>query len=174
MNLFSALILCITFFSGACSSMKPYLKTVDYVDIEKFMGTWYVVAGRFTYFEQNAFNPIEIYQWNEKEKRIEISFTFNQNSLDGKLKSIPQKGWIKNSQTNAHWLVSPFWPLKFDYLVIDMAENYSWTVIGVPNQKYLWIMARDLTLSENEILEIINRVKNRGYNTQEIIFPRHN
>jgi apolipoprotein D and lipocalin family protein len=79
---------------GGCSSMG-YKKTVNKVDIDKFMGKWYVIAARGTYFESDAYNSVEVYSWNEKEDRIDIDFTYRDGSFDGKLKDIPQKAWIE-------------------------------------------------------------------------------
>ena len=166
-NLLSVLI-----FAG-CASNPRYEKTVDRVEIEKFMGNWYVMAGRFTPFEKDVHNGIETYSWNETEKRIDIAFTYNKKSFDGEQKSYPQKGWIYNTSTNAHWKVQPFWPLKFDYLIIDLASDYSWTVIGVPNQDYVWIMARDYTISRSKLDEIIKSMADKGYDMKNLVFVPH-
>jgi len=75
-------------------STNSYKKTVEFVDRDRFMGTWYVQAGRFTPFEKGVHNGVENYSWNEKEERIDISFTYNLDSLTGELKSVPQKGCL--------------------------------------------------------------------------------
>ncbi|MFT6631278.1 MAG: apolipoprotein D and lipocalin family protein [Bacteriovoracaceae bacterium] len=152
-----------------CSSSKDFYKTVDSVDMNRFMDRWYVIGGRLTTFEDGAHNAIESYSWNEKENRVDIDFTMRVDSFDGKLKSIPQKGWIQNSKTNAHWKISPFWPLKFNYLIIDLAEDYSWTVIGVPSQKWVWIMAKDWNMNPDDFDMIVSRIESMGYSTKDII-----
>jgi hypothetical protein len=47
-----------------CSTTGDKLKTVQKVDIEKFMGDWYVLAGRFTFLEMDVHNGKEKYTWN--------------------------------------------------------------------------------------------------------------
>ncbi len=155
-----------------CSSMN-YQKTVENVDIQRYMGKWYVIAGRFTMFEKGVHNGVELYTWNEEKKRIDIQFTYNKDSLDGKVKSIPQKGWVMNNQTGAHWEISPMWPFRFTYLIIDLADDYSWTVIGVPSGNYLWIMARDKSLSKSKIQTILDRLKGNGYPIKNITYVPH-
>ena len=59
------------------------IQTVNYVDLDKFMGDWYVIAGRVTFLEKDAYNPIESYRWNSK-KRVDIDFHFNSGSFTGK------------------------------------------------------------------------------------------
>lgn len=150
-----------------CTKME-YSQTVEKVEIDKYMGKWYVIAGRFTFFEKGQHNSIENYTWNENKKRIDIEYFYNKDSFNGKIKKIPQKAWVHNRDSNAHWKVSPLWPFKLDYLIIDLAPDYSWTAIGVPSQNYLWIMARDWKVSNEQLEQIISNIKNKGYNTDAI------
>ncbi len=164
----NVLFILVCLMSFSCESGSKFRKTVDYVEMDRFMTKWFVIAGRLTSFEDGAHNAIESYSWNAEKSRIDIDFTMRKDSFDGKLKSIPQKGWIENHKTNAHWKISPFWPLKFHYLIIDLAEDYSWTVIGVPSQKWVWIMAKDWKMSEEKLAMIIKRVKDMGYSIKDI------
>lgn len=174
-NHFSNLVfLTLILIMGGCSSVK-YTKTVKNLDILKFMGDWYVVAGRTTWLEKGATNSLEQYTWNEKENRIDINFTFNKDSFDGPLKTIGQKAWIYNEESNAHWKVQPFWPLKLDYLVLAVDEpDYQWTVVGVPNQAYLWFMTRDPNFSHEKIKSILKTIKESGYSIKDVEFIPHN
>jgi apolipoprotein D and lipocalin family protein len=52
--------------------------------------------------------------------------------------------------------------------VIDLAEDYHYTVIGVPNKKFVWIMARAPKLEESEYEGILERLKQKGYDTAKI------
>jgi apolipoprotein D and lipocalin family protein len=153
----------------ACTTTGNNVKTVENVDIQKFMGDWYVLAGRFTFLEKEVHNGLERYTWNEKENRIDVDFTYNKGSFTGPQKSIPQKAWIYNQETKAHWKVSPLWPLKFDYLIVALDENYRWTAIGVPDQKYLWIMARDWKNPEPIVAEATARLNQIGYDTKNMV-----
>ncbi len=147
----------------AVNAKAENFKTVDYVDRDRFMTSWYVQAGRFTPLEKDVTNAIEKYTWNEQKQNIEIDFSYNQGGFDGKLKKIPQTGYIENTKTNAHWKISPLWPLKFDYLVIALDPDYKWTAIGVPSEKYLWIMTKDQQVSKAKLDKIIKEIEVIGY-----------
>lgn len=147
----------------------PNTQTVTSVDISRFMGKWYVITGRTSFLEKGAHNSVEIYTWNAEEKRIDIDFSFREDSFSGKVKKLPQKGWIENEQTNAHWKIQPFWPLKFNYYIVGLDENYQWTAIGVPDQKYLWIMARTPQISDELRQLILERLKKANYDTANLI-----
>jgi apolipoprotein D and lipocalin family protein len=142
--------------------------------MERFMRKWYVVAGRFSPLEKDVFNAVETYKWNSKLNRIDIGFIYNQGSLTGPVKSIPQKRWIYNHEPIAHWKVSPLWPIKFDYLVIGFAADYEWIVIGVPNEKYVWIMISTPQLPKETIRTIIEELDANRYNTSDIVYVEHN
>ncbi len=168
MNLFQGLFM--GFLLTACA--PKYDKTVSHVDRNKFMGDWYVMAGRFTPLETDVYNSIETYSWNEKEKRIDIDFRYNKGGFKGPLKKLPQKAWIV-SKNNARWKVQPFWPLKFDYLVIGLSDDYRWTAISVPNKKYLWIMSKDPRVSKEEIQGVLKTLESEGYDTSAIVYVPH-
>lgn len=167
------LIFLTTIVFAGCTSTGNKMTTVKKVEIEKFMGDWYVLAGRFTLFEVDVHNGLEKYTWNQDQQRIDVDFTYNKGSFNGPQKSIPQKGWIYNTESNAHWKISPLWPFKFDYLVVDLDPNYRWTAIGVPDQKYLWIMARDWQNPEATIQEAIKSLELKGYDTKNIVRVPH-
>jgi apolipoprotein D and lipocalin family protein len=42
-----------------------------------------------------------------------------------------------------------FGPFFFgDYWVLDHAEDYSWSIVGEPSGKYLWLLCREATPAE--------------------------
>jgi apolipoprotein D and lipocalin family protein len=157
----------------SCSGSKKFMTTVDYVDLPRYMGTWYVHAGRFTPFEKEVTNSVEKYSWNQQRELIEIDFTYNRGSFSGDKVSMPQTGRVINRETNAHWKVSPIWFLQFDFLVIALDSEYQWTAIGVPDQSYLWIMTRSPSIEPQELNRIIQEVANTGYDIKELVHVPH-
>ena len=63
--------------------------------------------------------------------------------------------------------------LKFDYLVIDLADDYSFVSIGVPSQDYVWIMAKDWRNPEPTVDKAISRLEKLGYSTKDIVVVPH-
>lgn len=145
-----------------CSSAR-YRATSAAVDLPRFMGRWYVWAGRTTFMEKGAHNAVETYAWNAGKKRIDIDFKFRRDAFEGKLKTMPQKGWVVDGTGNARWKISPLWPLKFDYLILAVGPEYAWTAIGVPDGSYLWIMGREPAVSDEKLAAVIAEVAASGY-----------
>ena len=149
------------------SGKMETLKTVEYVDIERFMGDWYVISNIPTFLEKRATNAIESYRLNSKGE-IETTFTFHEDSPEGDKKIYKPKGFIKNNKTNAEWRMQFLWPFKMPYLIIDLDANYNYTVIGVPNRKYVWIMSRKPSLDSKTYNIIIDKLKQVGYDIKQI------
>ena len=143
------------------------MNTVDYVDIERFMGDWYVIANIPTFIEKGATNAIESYKLGEKGV-IETTFTFYQDSPDGEKKVYRPKGFIYNTKTNAEWRMQFIWPFKMPFLIIDLDDDYQYTVIGYPSRKYVWIMARESKLSDEVYYSILSDLAEIGYDISQV------
>ena len=142
--------------------------TVNYVDLDRFMGKWYVIASIPTMFEKNATNAVETYTRNN-DGTIHVDFTYNKKGPAGRLKKMTQKAFVIDSETNAHWKIRPLWPFLFDYLIIDLDQkNYEYTVIGRPNKANVWIMARNPTMPEKVYQKLVNKIENDGYDISQL------
>ena len=63
------------------------METVANVDIERFMGDWYVIGNIPTFIEKGATNAIESYKLGANG-RIETTFTFFKDSPSGEKKNL--------------------------------------------------------------------------------------
>jgi apolipoprotein D and lipocalin family protein len=146
--------------------MKP-IETVDYVDLNRFMGDWYVIANIPTFIETDAYNAIESYRL-DKDGTVATTFRFNKGSLDGPLKEYHPRGFVRDTQSNAVWGMQFIWPFKAEYRIIYLNDDYSVTVIGRTKRDYVWIMSRDPAIPEEEYTRIINFLKEQGYDIDKL------
>ena len=152
---------------NSASSSLPPLKYVDRCATERFMGTWFVIGVKPTMFEKTCSNAVEIYTSNigdaQKKKGNDINIDFQYNKDDpikSPLKSLPQKGWVQgdNKEDSGLWKVSPFWPIKMPYHILEVGDDYSYTVIGYPTREYCWIMYRNPVMPENLYNDLTKRL----------------
>jgi len=160
----TALLLIALLIKG-CSSMPP-MPTVDYVDLERFMGDWYVIANIPTFVERGAHNAIERYSLNP-DGTIDTVFTFRKDGFDGEQKRYNPTGFVR-SANNAEWGMQFIWPFKAEFLVVYLEEDYSITVIGRTRRDYVWIMAREPQIEEGKYQEILAFLAENGYDTGQI------
>lgn len=170
--LYKRIALCIALiFVGACQSNKS-LKTVDYVDIQRFMGDWFVIANIPTFLEKDAYNPLESYRLDD-DGSIATTFSFNAGAIDGEKKVYKPRGFITNTETNAEWGMQFLWPIKADYRIVYLDEDYQHTVIGRNNLDYVWIMARQPKISEKMMKELTQFVASLGYDSSLLELAPH-
>jgi apolipoprotein D and lipocalin family protein len=150
-----------------CASPKPKIETVKEVDIQRFMGAWYVIAAIPTYIEKNAFNAIETYKLNS-DGTIGTTFTFNQGSLNGPVKTYHPKGFIIEGTGNAIWGMQFIWPIKAEYLIAHVDDAYTQTIIARNARDYVWIMARTPELSEDAYADLTKKVTAMGYDVSQL------
>ncbi len=156
-----------TLMLSACAAKGPEMQTVDYVDLERFMGDWYVIANIPTFLEKGAHNAVETYALND-DGTIATTFTFRKDGFDGKLKQYNPKGFITDTETNALWGMRFIWPIKADYRVVYLDDDYTQTVIGRQKRDFVWIMARTPTISDADYERILAFVESLGYDMSKI------
>ena len=155
-----------------CKSMKP-ITTVNYVDLKKFMGSWYVIGVKPTFIEKDAYNSIESYEMND-DGTIKTTFTFNKGSLKGPLKTYNPTGFVVDKKSNAVWDMQFIKPFKAEYRVIYLKKDYSQTVIGRTKRDYVWIMARKPYIEQKDYDSILRFLQNEGYDISKIKRVEHN
>lgn len=151
---------------AGCAARGPQLATVSEVDLERFMGDWYVIAHIPAFVERNAFNAIESYEL--KGDRIETTFRFRNKDFDGPEKQYEPNAIVKDRQSNAVWGMQFVWPFRADFRIVYLDEDYSTTIIGRNKRDYVWIMARKPELSDDEYQALVQRVASMGYNVAEL------
>ena len=150
---------------AGCSSMEP-LRPVEEVDLQRFMGDWYVIANIPTALEKGANNAVESYRLNS-DGTVATTFTFRDGAFDGPKKTYHPRGFV-SEESNAVWGMQFVWPIKADYRIVYLDDEYSVTVIGRNKRDYVWIMAREPEISEAAYADIVDRVGAMGYDTGEI------
>jgi len=154
---------------AACAigpSQAP-IKTVERVDLERFMGDWYVIANIPTFIEKGAHNAIESYKL-DPDGSIATTFTFRKDGFDGELKTYTPRGFVEDRRSTAVWGMQFVWPIKADYRIVWLDEAYSQTVIGRDKRDFVWIMARQPTLPEADYRRIVEFLAGQGYDTSQI------
>ena len=149
-----------------CQTMDP-IYTVPSVDLNRFMGDWYVIANIPTRIEKDAYNALESYRLAE-DGTIETTFTFNKGGFDGPQKVYRPRGYIQDQDSNAVWGMQFLWPFKAEYRIIFLNEDYTTTVIGRTKRDYVWIMARQPSIPDEDYALILNFLEDQGYDISKV------
>ena len=161
-------ILLLSFLTFGCNGEhKKEIPVVSQVDLARFMGDWYVIASIPTFLEKNAHNGVETYRQLDNGK-IATTFTFRDGSFDGEKKIFHPVGTVQEGTGNAVWGMQYIWPIKADYRIIMLSEDYDITVIGRNQRDYVWIMARKPKIEDHIYSEILTFLSSHGYDIKKI------
>jgi len=151
---------------AACTSGPP-MRVVEKVNLDRFMGDWYVIASIPTPFEKNIYNAVERYD-RLGPKKIQTTFTYRKGGFDGERGEMKPVGYVGDDGSNAIWGMQFIWPIKADYRVVHLDPDYRTTIIGRIKRDYVWIMAREPTIPEADYQEIVAFLGEQGYDTTKI------
>jgi apolipoprotein D and lipocalin family protein len=168
----SAMLAAISLAGCATNTMPDLQATTKVVDLERFMGDWYVVGSIpidfFFASEAGAHNGVESYALNADDS-IDTRYRFRQDSFTGPVKTFNPTAFVYNTETNAEWRMQFIWPFKSAYLIVYVDDDYSETIIGVPDRKFVWIMTRDPDISDERYAALLARVAAAGYDTEPVV-----
>ena len=152
-----------------CATVPPggEIRVAERVDIDRFMGDWYVISSIPTFIEKKAYNAVETYEKNP-DGTIDTTFTFRKGGFDGKQKNYNPKGFVREGTGNAIWGMRFIWPIKADYRIVYVSDDYSTTIIGRNKRDYVWIMARTPELPAEEYIDLVEIVREEGYDTSKL------
>mgnify|MGYP001236765764 CR=1 FL=1 len=132
---------------------------VKNLDLDKFMGRWYVFSLIPNWIESGATNSYDDYSLNDDGS---ISITY-QAIKNNKERTVKQKGFVIDKDILSRWeiqFVKPWVPFyKAPYEVIILDENYEYMVVGYPDNSFGWIMTRSTTMDSLLYDNILNTLE---------------
>jgi len=157
----------LTFVShGARAEGSEGLKTVDRVELDRYLGRWYEIAHIPASCQKDCAGGTTA---TDTLRDDGDSGGLNQcYKADGELKKANGRAWVVDTETNARLKVTfvPWIKLSFlsgDYWVIDLGPDYEYAVVGHPSRTYGWVLSRTPELSEKTLSGIKERLAAQGY-----------
>lgn len=145
------------------------LSTVQSLDLQRYLGRWYEVARFPNQFEEDCVGVTATYSLNP-DGTIKVVNRCRKGKLDGPEEVAEGTATVVDTTTNAKLSVTFFWPFAGDYWVLDLAEDYSWALVGEPSGRYLWILSRTPTLPDNTRAALLAKLKAQGYDTTALFW----
>jgi apolipoprotein D and lipocalin family protein len=145
----------------------PELRTVDHVDLQRYLGTWYDVASFPQRFQKGCTGSTATYALRD-DGEIDVLNRCRLGSLDGEEKTARGRARVVDRETNAKLEVSFFRPFWGDYWIIDLGADYEYAVVGHPGRDYLWILSRTPTMDAAVYDGILERLRGQGYEVERL------
>ncbi len=144
------------------------LATVDSLDLNRYLGSWYEVARYQHSFEKNLVGAEAEYSLRD-DGRIQVVNSGLKKDLDGTLTSVKAVAWRPDESEPGRLKVKFFGLFTSDYLVFGLDEqNYQWALVGNDSREFLWFLSRTPTVSD-ELLESMKKVaQEQGYDLEKL------
>jgi lipocalin/ligand-binding SRPBCC domain-containing protein len=158
---------------AASAEEPPPVRTVESVDLQRYVGDWYEVARFPNRFQRRCVSDVRARYVVRSDGRLDV---LNQcRTADG---TIEARGVARvvDTRTSAKLKVrfAPA-PLSFlpfvwgDYWILGLAADYSWAVVGSPDRNYLWILSRTRELPAPALAEALAAARANGFDTDRVV-----
>jgi apolipoprotein D and lipocalin family protein len=150
-------------------------KTVGKVDLKRYQGTWYEIARMPMFFQRNCVQS-EAHYGLKPDGSVDVVNRCK--TRDGSWEEAHGTATQQvPGQSDKLWVVFDNWFSKLapglakgDYWIIDLNADYTEVVVGHPERKYLWLLARTPTVSEQTKQRMLARARQQGYDTSRLIW----
>ena len=150
-------------------------KTVGKVDLKRYQGTWYEIARMPMFFQRNCVQS-EAHYGLKPDGSVDVVNRCK--TKDGSWEEAHGTATQQvPGQSDKLWVVFDNWFSKLapglakgDYWIIDLNADYTEVVVGHPERKYLWLLARTPTVSEQTRQRMLARARQQGYDTSRLIW----
>jgi apolipoprotein D and lipocalin family protein len=148
---------------SGCGEYPP-LEVVPRVDLQRYAGKWYEVAS-LPVSQQEGCNCTTAEYAAIDGETIRVVNRCRKGGTAGELSEATGTAYVVAGSNNAKLRVQFFWPFRGDYWILDLAEDYSYAVVGTPSRKYFWILSRTPTLPEETVQQLLTRLREKGFDT---------
>jgi apolipoprotein D and lipocalin family protein len=152
---------------GAKDARAPLTTQAD-IDLARYMGRWWVIANIPYWGERGKVETADVYALMP-DGRIDNVFVYRK-AFDKPVKEMKAVGRVVPGTKNAQWQIAFFGGLlKADYLVLEVAPDYSWALIGHPKRKMGWVFSREQTMDEALYQQLLGKMAGYGYDTSKFL-----
>lgn len=154
--------------STACSVMPPdSFPRMESVDVDRYMGGWFVIAHIPPDQVANSYNNIERYRRGEGNE-ILTEYTYREGGFDGEAQRKTPTGFVQANSNGAVWAMQFIWPIRMEYTISYVDADYQTTIVARSKRDWVWIMARTPNIDAQQYAALQDRVKNLGYDLSKL------
>jgi apolipoprotein D and lipocalin family protein len=167
-------LICASLLLTTMTQAPATVRTVPAVDLERYAGDWFEVARYPNWFERNCDRDVRASYARRADGYLDVVNRCT--AKDGSTSEARGLARIVDMQTRAKLQVRfapavlSFLPFVWgDYWIIGLADDYTWAVVGSPDRKYLWILARTSRLDEAAFARAVDAAKASGFDGSRLV-----
>ena len=166
--LITALVALAAYFRARTAAAEPaLLRTVDRVELSRYLGKWYEIARLPNRFQKGCVASSAEYSLRDDGEITVINSC--RDSADSSVRQVKGHAWSVDPTGNTRLKVSFFWPFRGDYWIIELGKEYEYAVVGTPNRNYLWVLSRSATMNNDLYAAILQRAEQQGFDSRAVV-----
>lgn len=145
---------------------------VGRVDLSRYAGKWYEIAKYPNRFQRGCDGATADYTLRP-DGRIDVVNRCVEEGSEGMEKSVRGVARVVDRETGAKLSVTFFWPFSGDYWILGLGDDYEYAVVGSPDRKYLWILARSPEVDPATYERILETVRRQRFDPARLVRAVH-
>lgn len=164
---------------GACAGVQlrpdSSVPLAPAVELDRYMGDWYVIAHIPTDRDRTAHNAMENYTRNP-DGSIATTYRNRLGGYGGQKKVLTPTAFVVPGTGNALWGMRfeipgtrlP-WPAQFEYRIAHLEPDYSVTIIARSQKDFLWLFGRQPQMADAVLARYTRLIASWGYDSTQLL-----
>ncbi|MBO9829347.1 lipocalin family protein [Xanthomonas sp. A2111] len=137
------------------------------IDLQRFMGRWYVIA-HIPYFAERGHVASSDEYTLKEDGKIAVRYEYR-NGFDEPVKELNSRATVKEGTGNRRWTTWFFRMVPTKYRILEVAPDYSWALIDYPGRDLAWVFARSPDMSHKQYRELVDKLDHQyGVNIDKL------
>lgn len=159
---------------SACASSAPLPTPLDAattaptrVDLDRFMGTWYVTA-HIPYFAERG-HVTGRYEYSARDDdKIGVRYLYRE-GFNQPEQVREARADVKGGSDNREWTLWFVGVVPAKFRVLEVAPDYSWALIDYPERDMGWIFSRQPAMDDALYQQLIRKMRDYGINARQLV-----
>ena len=158
--------------SAEAAATPDGIAVVDDFALDRYLGLWYEIARLDNPFERGLERVTAEYQPIDQDTIRVINRGYNPEK--NKWKEFTARAEHTGAENEGKLKVTFFWPFSSGYYILDLdTEDYQYALVTGDRKSYLWILARSPELPPDVTRRLVEKAKQLGFATEELIWVDH-
>lgn len=165
-----AAALCLMVILAGCAgtARKAPPDAVIRVDLDRYMGTWYVIAREPAFGEGNQVGVRVAYQRHGSDV-VDVGYLAREEDFMHPLQQRSGTALVLDPASAALWSVKFPWSSADDYVIVYLDSEYRYAIAGDPAHHHALVLARDQRLSDDTYQRLLAVLTAKRYDTGKLL-----
>ena len=150
------------------SETKSPLPKAPFINLTRLTGQWHVPARIPTLLDKKA-TEMTVLITPESDQSLKLKWEFKGSPDDTESTTWNFTSRLAGQNETASWIISPFWPIRFHYQVIEYSADYTWFIIGSRDRKNVWVLSRDQSLAPGLLDSLLERLRTKEFDVVRVV-----